>query len=226
MAKKIGNVDAEPGTSEAMPLAETGSEGGQAELQILMGEGQVRVAGQQLSVREYTFAEGLFIQATARSFLEDLYGVFKPGSTVPSFEQVSEICARNADVILDLMAKSANVERSWVESLAEAEGELLMLAWWRVNSGFYPSGPPARNRRGAPKQPVSWAKVFSALTQGGYGSCQQLKSMTGRQLQLLYRESQLQRRRFRAELINDMNAAVNGAPKETAALLRHLLSEE
>ncbi|MBN5004530.1 hypothetical protein JY447_10725 [Stenotrophomonas maltophilia] len=137
MAKKIGNVDAELGTSEAMPLTETGSEGGQAELEILMGEGQVRVAGQQLSVREYTFAEGLFIQATARSFLEDLYGVFKPGSTVPSFEQVSEICARNADVILNLMAKSANVERSWVESLAEAEGELLMLAWWRVNSGFF-----------------------------------------------------------------------------------------
>ncbi|HDS1160773.1 hypothetical protein I5U90_18240 [Stenotrophomonas maltophilia] len=73
---------------------------------------------------------------------------------------------------------------------------------------------------------MSWAKVFSALTQAGYGSCQQLKSMTGRQLQLLYRESQLQRRRFRAERINDMNAAVNGEPKETAALLRHLLSEE
>ncbi|AIL06545.1 DUF6631 family protein [Stenotrophomonas maltophilia] len=137
MAKKIGNVDAELGTSEATQMTETGSEGGQAELEILMGEGQVRVAGQQLSVREYTFAEGLFIQATARSFLEDLYGVFKPGSTVPSFEQVSAICARNADVILDLMAKSANVERSWVESLAEAEGELLMLAWWRVNSGFF-----------------------------------------------------------------------------------------
>ncbi|EED41106.1 hypothetical protein SSKA14_4130 [Stenotrophomonas sp. SKA14] len=50
--------------------------------------------------------------------------------------------------------------------------------------------------------------------------------MTGRQLQLLYRESQLQRRRFRAERINDINAATNGAPKETAALLRQLLSEE
>ncbi|WP_425529164.1 DUF6631 family protein [Stenotrophomonas maltophilia] len=24
-----------------------------------------------------------------------------------------------------------------MESLAEAEGELLMLAWWRVNSGFF-----------------------------------------------------------------------------------------
>ncbi|HFT6961612.1 MULTISPECIES: hypothetical protein [Stenotrophomonas] len=73
---------------------------------------------------------------------------------------------------------------------------------------------------------MSWAKVFSALASAGYGSCEQLKAMTGRQLQLLYRESQLQRRRFRAERINDINAATNGAPKETAALLRQLLSEE
>lgn len=137
MAKIIGNT-AERSSAGASPGGSgSGAEAGNEELEIPMGEGQVKVADRQLSVREYTFAEGLFIQAAARGFMEDLYGVFKPGSTVPSFEQVSEICARNADVILDLMAKSANVERSWVESLSEAEGELLMLAWWRVNSGFF-----------------------------------------------------------------------------------------
>ncbi|HHA2393227.1 DUF6631 family protein [Stenotrophomonas maltophilia] len=137
MATNIGNTGERSNAATSPGSSGSSAEAGNEDLEILMGEGQVKVADRQLSVREYTFAEGLFIQATARGFMEDLYGVFKPGSTVPGFEQVSEICARNADVILDLMAKSANVERSWVESLSEADGELLMLAWWRVNSGFF-----------------------------------------------------------------------------------------
>lgn len=137
MAKIIGNTAERSSAGVSPGGSGSSAEAGNEELEILMGEGQVKVADRQLSVREYTFAEGLFIQATARGFMDDLYGVFKPGSTVPSFEQISEVCARNADVILDLMARSANVERSWVESLSEAEGELLMLAWWRVNSGFF-----------------------------------------------------------------------------------------
>ena len=57
MATRIGNTAKNPGGGTSQGGADSSAEAGNEELEILMGEGQVKVADRQLSVREYTFAE-------------------------------------------------------------------------------------------------------------------------------------------------------------------------
>lgn len=108
-----------------------------AELEILHPNREVKIAGRQLTVREYGFVEGLQVRALAAPFLEGLYQAVGAGSRAPSFDEVQDVLAGHADAVVELIAKAANVEAGWIRTLGDEDGELLMLNWWLANAGFF-----------------------------------------------------------------------------------------
>ena len=107
------------------------------ELAILFPDRQAKIGGRLVTVREYTFSEGLLLAPAAKPFLDSLYSLVTAGGSAPTLEQINDVCSLHAAVVLDLVAKSADVERPWIDTLNEEEGDLLLLMWWTANSGFF-----------------------------------------------------------------------------------------
>ena len=96
----------------------------------------VTIAGRQLVMREYGFVEGLGLRPLMQPFLDDLYAIMK-GAGVPELEAVIGVLGKHNDMVVTLMATSANVEESWIRSLPQRPGKLLLYVWWIVNGPFF-----------------------------------------------------------------------------------------
>lgn len=109
----------------------------QDELSVLHPERTFTLDGREITVREYGHIEGLRLLAWAKPFTEDLYATIAHGSQPPSVAAMAELLATHADLVRDMVAQAADVEPSWVEGLSDVEGDLLVMAWWQVNAGFF-----------------------------------------------------------------------------------------
>ena len=129
MAKKV----------EEAPQAASGRGAASAadEISVLHPDRSFELAGRKITVREYGHIEGLRLQAWAKPFLDDLYARMTLGSAAPKAYEVQDLFATHADLICDMEALAAGVERSWVEQLNDQDGELLMAVWWQVNANFF-----------------------------------------------------------------------------------------
>ncbi|MEO6933840.1 MAG: DUF6631 family protein [Collimonas sp.] len=107
-----------------------------ADLDVLHPNREAVIAGRKVTLREYGFVEGLRLRPLTKPFTDDLYAVFFNG-IVPDYEQVLDIIGRHADTVMELAAKSADVEVEWVRTLSHADGDLLLLLWWGANSHFF-----------------------------------------------------------------------------------------
>lgn len=114
-----------------------GASASQDELSILHPERTFTLDGREITVREYGHIEGLRLLAWAKPFTDDLYAIIARGSQAPSVAAMAELLATHADLVRDMVAQAADVEPSWVEGLSDVEGDLLVMAWWQVNAGFF-----------------------------------------------------------------------------------------
>lgn len=129
MAKKI---ERKPKEAPA-----TGASASQDELTVLHPERTFTLAGREITVREYGHIEGLRLLAWAKPFTDDLYATIARGSQAPSVAAMAALLATHADLVRDMVAQAADVEPSWVEGLNDVDGDLLVMAWWQVNAGFF-----------------------------------------------------------------------------------------
>ncbi|HZF97323.1 MAG TPA: DUF6631 family protein, partial [Pseudoxanthomonas sp.] len=141
------------------------------ELSILHPARTFTLAGREITVREYGHIEGLRLLAWAKPFADDLYATIARGSQPPSVAAMAELLATHADLVRDMVAQAADVEPSWVEGLSDVEGDLLVMAWWQVNAGFFirrllaraaAENLEARQRAGVASTPPSLAPVSDA----------------------------------------------------------------
>ena len=109
---------------------------GSDDLQVLHPNRDLEIEGRKLTVREYGFVEGLGLRPLIQPFLEDLYIIMK-GSGVPELEAVIGVLGKHNDLVVMLMATSANVDEAWVRSLSHRPGKLLLYVWWIVNGPFF-----------------------------------------------------------------------------------------
>lgn len=115
----------------------TGASASQEDLEILHPERPLTVANRPVVVREYGHVEGLRMLAWAKPFTDDLYAVIARGSQPPGVAEMAELLAKHVDLVRDMVAQAADVEPSWVESLSDVDGDLLFMAWWKANAGFF-----------------------------------------------------------------------------------------
>ncbi|CAM5528660.1 DUF6631 family protein [Rhodanobacter lindaniclasticus] len=128
MARKIEATD-----SRIRP--ETKPDDGAADLDVLHPDRVITIAGHEVTVREYSFVEGLRIRAGAKNFLADLHKQIQTGDMLT--EDILDVLAVHSDLVLSLLAKSTGMEPEWLKDLNDVDGDLLLLTWWGVCGPFF-----------------------------------------------------------------------------------------
>ncbi|MFT0531602.1 DUF6631 family protein [Castellaniella hirudinis] len=105
------------------------------DLDILHPERTETIGGRQVTVREFTFVEGLRANALAKPFIDDLVKVFSKGE--PDYETVLAVIGAHDAVVIEMVAMATDVDADWVRALPPEDGELLLAMWWGANAGFF-----------------------------------------------------------------------------------------
>ncbi|MBV6779281.1 hypothetical protein KWH04_01170 [Xanthomonas campestris pv. trichodesmae] len=117
---------------------------------MLAPQRDVAVGGRLVTVREYSYFEGLRLLPQIKPFLDDLQVQFS-GASAPAIDAIAELLATHVDLVQHLVARAIaptqpdayamdvaiEQQKQWMETLNEAEGDLLVLTWWMVNSPFF-----------------------------------------------------------------------------------------
>ena len=125
----------DPADASATPATPPASQPAVDELSVLLPDMPLVIAGRSLVVREYRFGESLEVAVLAAPLIADIAATI--ATTAPRYDQVRPLFARHRALVMQLVAKSADVEPEWIASLGRAEGELLVNTWFTVNCGFF-----------------------------------------------------------------------------------------
>ena len=111
------------------------------DLQALMPDMDVEIDGENVTVREYRFKEGLQIAAKAKDFLNDLEHLFlqDDGQAVDEVDLIDlqSLFGTHEDLITWLVSKSCDKSVEWVNGLSDSDGMALLNVWWTVNQPFF-----------------------------------------------------------------------------------------
>lgn len=178
MARKVERKGQEPAPKGAGSSGAPGK-GSTEELAVLHPHGELEVAGEVVTVREYGFLEGLQVQAAAPEFFAGLYASMPRDQVAPDFEQIQDVFVAHHEQVARMIARAVDRDVEWVAGLPSSAGYRLMDAWWTVNVGFFiqlmfrrkglrgarpPSAGPAST------QPSSAPGTAEAPTTSGAGS--------------------------------------------------------
>lgn len=116
----------------AAPAAKSGAD----DLTILHPNQTRKIAGINITVREYGWVEGLRLRELAHPILLDIEKHMVDG-TVPDFDQLRVILGNHCKATLQLIAQAANVDVEFLETLSQRDGELIEAMWWGCNGPFF-----------------------------------------------------------------------------------------
>jgi hypothetical protein len=93
------------------------------------------IAGRAITVREYGFVAGLKVRQYMKPFTDGLVESYQRGEAL--FDDVLLLVAEHWDIVERAVAESASLDVEWMQSLGNADGELLTQAWWKVCGPFF-----------------------------------------------------------------------------------------
>ncbi|CNJ03320.1 Uncharacterised protein [Yersinia aldovae] len=105
------------------------------DLSVLLSTRDIRIAGQSLTVREFTLMDSLALHDTLTPVVAALADMMQAGW--PSFEDVQRVLSQHAEALTVLLARSVDQPVDWVAALPGTEGMALMDWWWTVNRHFF-----------------------------------------------------------------------------------------
>jgi len=116
-------------------MGETDNNNGDAE--VLFPDRDLTLStGEQVTVREFRFLEGLTVEQEARPLLESLQAAGESGDVAP-IDILDRLLTDHRDLLMRLIGRSCDRDPEWFETLGDADGTTLMLAFWEVNSRFF-----------------------------------------------------------------------------------------
>lgn len=121
--KKPAPVAAEPTSSAA------------ADLSALQPDITHTIGGRKVTIREYTFFEGLEVADKAAGFIADMAAQCADGSM--TYARVRRLFGKHQAAVVEVAAQAADVEPEWLKALSATDAELFMSTWFAVNSGFF-----------------------------------------------------------------------------------------
>ncbi len=109
------------------------------ELDTLLPERELDIGQHKITLHEYTFMEGLRVDAIAGPVLDGLVGVFLDRGEDAGFamSELSAVFGDHPDIMAELLAMATRMPRDWVEKLSDEHGQLLMMSWWAANKYFF-----------------------------------------------------------------------------------------
>lgn len=138
------------------------AEGADNELDVLHPEQTLQVGGRTVTVREYSFVEGLRIEAKVRPLVQGLDAMAAEDG--PAIDRLYALMAENHELVLELVAQACGQPLDWVRGLGDEDGQSLLMAWWSANARFFlrrlilrraAEQEQSRARDGAPSSPRS-----------------------------------------------------------------------
>lgn len=114
----------------------TAKKSGSDDLTILHPNQTRKIAGINITVREYGWVEGLKLRELANPILLDIEKLMVDG-TVPDFDQLRVILGKHYAATLQLIAQAADVDVEFLETLNQRDGELIEAVWWGCNGPFF-----------------------------------------------------------------------------------------
>ncbi|MCX8712289.1 hypothetical protein J3U57_06235 [Gilliamella sp. B3464] len=106
------------------------------DLATLMPNREIMLAGETITVREYSFKDALTIGNDINQFVALIVNEMN-GTNIITIEQVDTIFINNLELIYSLISTSIQKPISFIESLSYSDGLQLLDWWWVVNSGFF-----------------------------------------------------------------------------------------
>lgn len=111
-------------------------QGGQGDLAILHPEISATIAGRKVTVREYTFVQGLRLTSLIAPIVDGMAALALAGE-LPDPEALRPVFGEHVDQVLFLIAESCGQDVAWVAGLPDGEASKLQLMWWTVNAHFF-----------------------------------------------------------------------------------------
>jgi hypothetical protein len=103
---------------------------------ILFPERIETIAGVVVTMREYTFAESLKHHALVNALSDAMTEVAIEGK-FNDLDSLRAAFGDNGQILLRLIAIACDQPLAWIEGLGAADGEILFMLWWGVNSDFF-----------------------------------------------------------------------------------------
>jgi hypothetical protein len=120
--------------------AETDARAAADELQQLLGEETVEVGSETVTVREFTFREGMSVAPVARPILADFQELVErqaEGTEDLAAGDILQVMEAHPDAWFRLIAQACGRDPDWVAALPEGAGTRLGIVFWRLNAAFF-----------------------------------------------------------------------------------------
>ena len=105
-------------------------------LEVLMPNREITLAGETITVREYSFKDALTIGNEIDQFVALIVAEMNSTNKL-SIEQADLIIINNLELVHSLISTSIQKPVTWIEALSYENGLQLLDWWWVVNSGFF-----------------------------------------------------------------------------------------
>lgn len=108
------------------------------ELDIIQPDIELEINGETVTVKEFTFFQGLRLGVVAKPLLDDLAEKVEVNNDF-TLQILGEVFADHSSIVSELIAQSTGETCDWVELLSDAVGQHLLMTFWQVNSNFFVS---------------------------------------------------------------------------------------
>ncbi|RRQ20702.1 DUF6631 family protein [Thiohalobacter thiocyanaticus] len=113
----------------------TTTETSEDDVSVLFPDETLELSGEQVTVREFRFTEGIRAAQIAQPILGALRSLIDQDKITT--EALDSIIADHVDVWTQLISMSTNLTEERITSLSDKDGVALSLAFWRVNGPFF-----------------------------------------------------------------------------------------
>lgn len=111
------------------------------QLEVLIPDHSLTLSdGEAVTVHEYSFMEGLRVDALAGGLikpLQDLFLTSRDEGEGLRLQDLAAVFGADPVIMAELLAMACDRRPEWVKALPDQDGQLLMLAWWNVNRSFF-----------------------------------------------------------------------------------------
>lgn len=122
--------------NEARSLSGAEGEGErEREADILFPDRSITINGEAVTVKEFSYLEGLKAAAIAQPLLADLLLLIQSEDAL-GLTELDRIIGQNADAWTELLGLSIGQTADWVAGLSDKDGTRLSMMFWEINGPF------------------------------------------------------------------------------------------
>ncbi|MEE8128191.1 DUF6631 family protein [Candidatus Vondammii sp. HM_W22] len=104
------------------------------EAEILYPDKTIQIGGREVTIREFSFRDGLDLGPMIAGLMAVLDKTVGDGSDLSG---LFDALYQYPDVLEHMLLKSTCQDKTWLDGLCSADGDMLVMTFWGVNAGFF-----------------------------------------------------------------------------------------